>query len=171
MRESNGLYEYIDVYVDDLLIAARYPGEITWKLDKSHKFKLKGVGSLTYHLGCDYFQDKDGTLCYGPWKYIGKMMDQFENIFGCKPKEYTSPLEKGDHSEIDKSDELDEDGIKMYQTMIWCLQWAVSLGRLDIQTTTMTMSRFWAAPRIGQLNCLKKDLQLLEEICQCCHPC
>jgi Reverse transcriptase (RNA-dependent DNA polymerase) len=29
MRENNGLYEYIAVYVDDLLIAARDPGEIT----------------------------------------------------------------------------------------------------------------------------------------------
>jgi hypothetical protein len=71
MRESNGLYEYIAICVDDLLIAARDPGEITRILEESHKFKLKGVGSLTCHLGCDYFQDKDGTLCYGPWKYIG----------------------------------------------------------------------------------------------------
>jgi hypothetical protein len=91
------LYEYIAVYVDDLLIAARDPGEITWMLETTHKFKLKGVGFLTYHLGCDYFQDKDGTLCYGPRKYIGKIMDQYENMFGSKPKEYTSPLEKGDH--------------------------------------------------------------------------
>jgi hypothetical protein len=40
--------------------------------------------------------------------------------------------------------------------MIGCLQWAVSLGRFDIQTITMTMSRFRAGPRIGHLNCLKR---------------
>jgi hypothetical protein len=40
--------------------------------------------------------------------------------------------------------------------MIGCLQWAVSLGRFDIQTSTMTMSRFLAAPRIGHLNRLKR---------------
>jgi hypothetical protein len=67
-------------------------------------------------------------------------MDQFEQIFGSKPKKYTSPLEKGDRPEIDETVELDEDGIKKYQTMIGCLQWAVSLGRVDIQTATMTMS-------------------------------
>jgi hypothetical protein len=49
-------------------------------------------------------------------------MDQFETIFGCKPKEYTSPLEKEDHLETDKFEELDEDGIKTYKTMIGCLQ-------------------------------------------------
>jgi hypothetical protein len=156
MRENNGLYEYIAVYVDDLLIAARNPNEIVKVLKENHKFKLKGVGPLTYHLGCDYFRDKDGTLCYGPRKYISKMIGQFENMFGCKPREYTSPLEKGDHPEVDTSELLDAEGIKKYQTMIGSLQWAVSLGRFDIQTATMTMSRFRAAPRQGHLDRLKR---------------
>jgi hypothetical protein len=88
--------------------------------------------------------------------YIGKIMDQYENMFGCKPKEYTSPLEKGDHPEIDDTHELDVEGIKTYQTLIVCLQWAVLLGRLNIQMATMTMSQFRAAPRIGHLNWLKR---------------
>jgi hypothetical protein len=83
-------------------------------------------------------------------------MDQYENMFGCKPKEYTSPLEKGDHPEIDDTDKLDIEGIKRCQTMIGCLQWADSLGRFDIQTATMTMYRFRAAPRIEHLNRLKR---------------
>jgi Reverse transcriptase (RNA-dependent DNA polymerase) len=118
MRESNGLNEYIADYVDDLLIAARDPGEITTTPETTHKFKLKGVGPLTYHLGCDDFFDKDGPLCYGPRTYITKILDQFENMFGYKPKEYTSPLVKGDHPEIDNT-ELEE-RIKKYQTMIGC---------------------------------------------------
>jgi hypothetical protein len=67
-------------------------------------------------------------------------------MFGCKPREYTLPLGKADHPEIDASEELDVDGIKRYQIMIGCLQWAVSLGRFDIQTATMTMSCFRVAP-------------------------
>jgi hypothetical protein len=136
MQESSELYRYIAVYVNDLLIAGRDLGEITQILEESHKFKLKGVCSLSSHLGCVYFQDKDRTLCYGPQKFIGKIMDQFKNIFWFNPKEYTSPLEKGDHLEIDKSEELNEDGVKKYQKMIGCLQWAVSLGRFDIKTAT-----------------------------------
>jgi hypothetical protein len=54
------------------------------------------------------------------------MMDQFKNMYDCKPKEYTSLLEKVDNLEVDTSEELDEEGIKQYQTMIGCLQWAVS---------------------------------------------
>jgi hypothetical protein len=104
MRENNSLYEYIDEYVDDLLISAK---EIVQTLEEQHKFKLKGVGPLTYQLGCYNFCDHDGTLCFDPRKYITKMMDQFKDMYDCKQKEYTLPLEKGDHPEIDTSEALD----------------------------------------------------------------
>jgi hypothetical protein len=39
--------------------------------------------------------------------------------------------------------------------MIGSVQWAISLGRFDIQTATMTMSRFRTAPRKGHLERLK----------------
>jgi hypothetical protein len=38
-------------------------------------------------------------------------MDQYENMFGCNPKEYTSTLEKGDHPGIDDTEELGIEGI------------------------------------------------------------
>jgi hypothetical protein len=40
--------------------------------------------------------------------------------------------------------------------MIGCLQWAVSLGRFDIQTATMTMLHFGSALRQGHLDRLKR---------------
>jgi hypothetical protein len=76
-----GVYEYVALYVDDLLIAARNPEEIVQPLQKIHGFKLKSVGQFTYHLGCDYFRENNGTPCYGPKKYIGKIVDQYEKIF------------------------------------------------------------------------------------------
>jgi hypothetical protein len=68
MREKNSMYEYIAVYVDDLAIAAKNPKEITDTLMKKHTFKLKGTGPIKYHLGCDFFQDGLGTLCFSPIK-------------------------------------------------------------------------------------------------------
>jgi Reverse transcriptase (RNA-dependent DNA polymerase) len=47
MQECNDPYEYIAVYVDDLFIAARDPNEMIEALSEKHKFKLKGIGSLT----------------------------------------------------------------------------------------------------------------------------
>jgi hypothetical protein len=42
--------------------------------------------------------------------------------------------------------------------MTGCLQWAMSLGRFDIQIATITMSRLRAAPRQGHLDPLYKEV-------------
>ena len=51
MRKQGDHYEYIAVYVDDLLIASRNPQEIIDWLEKKNLFKLKGTGPITFHLG------------------------------------------------------------------------------------------------------------------------
>lgn len=55
MRRNGEAYEYIATYVDDILIVAKDPEEITRQLQEVHKFKLKGTGPISYHLGCDFF--------------------------------------------------------------------------------------------------------------------
>jgi hypothetical protein len=54
-------------------------------------------------------------------------MVKYERMFGHKPKEYSFPLEKKTHPELDDSELLDEEGITMYQSMIGAAQWAISL--------------------------------------------
>ena len=149
MRPNGNVYEYIASYVDDLCIAAKDPASIIDTLEKTYGYKLKGTGPIEYHLGCDYFRDDDGTLCFAPKRYIDKMIDSYFQLFGEKPKPYTSPLEKGDHPELDTSDELGEVDIKKYQSLIGALQWAVTVGRIDITTAVMTMSSYRVNPRIG----------------------
>ena len=70
MREAGNHYEYIAVYVDDLIIASKDPKAIVDFLVEKHKFKLKGTGPLSFHLGCDYFRDANGDLCSVPRKYV-----------------------------------------------------------------------------------------------------
>ena len=81
MREINGLYKYIAVYVNNLAIASKNPELIISALEEA-KFKLKGVGPITYHLGCDFNRDPDGTLAIAPKKYLDKMFDAYERLFG-----------------------------------------------------------------------------------------
>jgi hypothetical protein len=152
MRDRGDHYEYLARYVDDLAIASRNPGAITEELQSKYKFKLKGTGPISYHLGCDFYRDSTGTLCMAPNRYIDRMINIYEQIFGCKPKtNVSSPLERGDHPELDITDELSPDGIKQYQSLIGAAQWLISLGRLDIATAIMTMSSFRVAPRQGHL--------------------
>jgi hypothetical protein len=157
MRDKGDHYEYIARYVDDLAIASRNPRAITDELQSKYKFKLKGTGPISYHLGCDFYRDTTGTLCMAPSRYIDRMIGTYEQMFGSKPKTtYSSPLERGDHPELDISEELGIDGIKQYQTLIGAAQWLVSLGRLDIATAIMTMSSFRVAPRQGHLDRVKR---------------
>jgi Reverse transcriptase (RNA-dependent DNA polymerase) len=145
MRDRGDHYEYIAVYVDDLLIASRQPNEIVKILEEIHKFKLKGSGPTSFHLGCDFFQDEEGVLCYAPKRYILRMLETFERLFGKQPKQYVAPLEGGDHPELDDLELLEIEDIKVYQSLIGALQWVIQIGRFDITTHVMTLSRFRAA--------------------------
>ena len=157
MRDKGDHYEYIARYVDDLTIVSRDPKAIIDGLMEVYKLKLKGTGPIEYHLGCNFTRDLDGVLCMSPTKYIERMIDTYYRMFGEKPKTiYTSPLEKGDHPELDTSDELDMDGIKKYQSLIGALQWVITLGRFDIATAVMTLSSFRANPRTGHLDRAKR---------------
>jgi hypothetical protein len=127
-------------------------------LTEDHKFKLKGAGPIEFHLGCDFFRDKEGVLCFAPRKHIDKLVVSYERMFGLKPNttKITSPLVKGDHPEIDESVFLDEKGMQQHQSLIGQLQWAMSLGRFDISVAIMTMSSFRPAPREGHLDRVKR---------------
>jgi hypothetical protein len=156
-HSSGGFYEYVAVYVDDLAFAMEEPQVFVDRLVGEYKFKLKGTGSISFHLGCDFVRDGDGTLCMQPAAYIDRMIASYERMFGQKPStKHFSPLEKGDHPEIDESELLDDQGIRDYQSLMGSLQWAVSLGRIDITTAVMTLSRFRTLPRKGHLDRAKR---------------
>ncbi len=46
--------------------------------------------------------------------------------------------------------------IRVYQSLVGMLQWAVTIGRIDIHCAVMTMSRFRAIPRKGHLERIKR---------------
>jgi len=144
------------VYVDDLMIASRIPEVIVKALIDEYNFKLNGTGPTKFHLGCDFYRDKQGVLCYAPKKYIEKILDNYRRIYGTWPKVAHSPLINGDHPELDTSDLLSEDDQKVYQSLIGALQWVIQIGRFDITTGVMTLSRFRAMPRQGHLDRVKR---------------
>ena len=150
-------YEYVAVYVDDLALALEEPLEFLEILEKKYSFKLKGSGPISFHLGMDFARDEDGTLYFTPKCYVEKILSNYERLFGEQPKKiYHSPLEKGDHPELDDSELLDDEDTKKYQSMIGSLQWAVTIGRLDIMPAVVTLSSFRVAPRNGHLERAKR---------------
>ena len=147
-------------------MASKQCSAIVAELTIKYKFKLKGTGEVTFHLGTDYFRDKHGNLCFTPKKYIEHMISSYVRLFGKKPTEASSPLERGDNPELDDSDFLDVENIKKYQSMIGSIQWVIQIGRLDITTACMTMSGFRAQPRIGHMVRLRRIYGYLSKMRQ-----
>ena len=126
-------YEYITIYVDDLLIASAEPKQIIKDLKEKFKLKITGDGPLEYHLGCDYKLDKDGTLVAQPTKYINKILESYKKMFPNESFINTkSSLEKNDHPDLENSELCNEEQITKYMCMIGLLQWAITFGRYDI---------------------------------------
>jgi hypothetical protein len=54
-------------------------------LEKKHKFKTKGTGPISFHLGMDFSHNED-TLCLSSTKYVEKLIKNYERMFGEPPK-------------------------------------------------------------------------------------
>ena len=158
MRPEPGgtCYEYLAVYVDDLAIAAKDPQAFCNELKEKYNLKLKGVGSLEYHLGCTYKKYHDGTLAADPRRYVNKILESYERMFKEKPRKSRPPLEGGDHPELDTSELCDDHQTKQFQTLIGQLQWLISLDGFDIAVHVMSLSKFRAQPRKGHLDRAKR---------------
>ena len=143
-----------------IAIAMKDPKEFISILEGKYKFKTKGSGPLSFHLGMNFNRDDDGTLCITSLKYIEKMIGTYEKIFRESPKQnVTSPLEKGDRPELDYSKLLDAKVIEICQSMIGALQLqlAVTIGRfVDITIAVTTLSGFRVPPRRRHLDRSKR---------------
>jgi hypothetical protein len=81
------------------------------------------------------------------------MVASHVNLFGTKPStKCLSLLDRGDHPALDDTEFLDAKEMQQYQSMISALQWAVSIGHLNIPTTVMTLSSFCTMPCHGHMD-------------------
>jgi hypothetical protein len=150
IKEMDDHHEYIATFVDDVTIFSRDPYKILNALKE--KYDFKNVGNPEYYIGADLTQDphtKNWSM--SAKTYIKNVCEKIENLLGITLKNYGSPMVTNDHPELDETDFLNEKGIKIYQMLIGSAQWAVTLGRYDIQYTTNTMARYGSCPKAGHL--------------------
>ena len=90
MQEKTNHWEYIGTYADDLAITSKDPQTLGDRLVKDHKFKFKGTGPISYHLGCDFMHDEDKKLlCIQLKKYIEWMVETYVRWLGRNRRNYT----------------------------------------------------------------------------------
>ena len=157
MRDCGDHYEYLVVYVDDIIYIGKNPREFFNTLGPGkYKYTLKDVGPAKFHLGADFFKDDDGTQCYGSQTYAKRFLEHYEQIMGEKPKPRMSPLSRDERPELDTTEDCNENELNQYQSVIGGAQWLVSIGRFDIAHAVMTLGRFRAMPKKGHLESLKQ---------------
>ena len=64
MQCNRDTYEYVAVYVDDLLCVMKDPSSFLDCLIQVHKYKLKCEEPLSFHFGCHFGHDQEGTCYY-----------------------------------------------------------------------------------------------------------
>jgi hypothetical protein len=84
------------------------------------------------------------------------MVESYTRLFKEKPKYFNSPLEKGDHPELDETPLLEPEQVTEYLSLMGQLQWLISLGRFDVSSAVTGLSTFCSAPREGHLICAKR---------------
>lgn len=168
MREQDDHWEYVCAWVDDMLMMSRNTQGIIDILEK--EYTLKGVGFPKHYLGADMkmFETPQKVFIMGSSTYVKQCLATYEQLFGeTAPKNINAPLDPKDHPELDETEHLDDTGMRLYWKLLGMLQWAVTLGRIDIMCAVMTMGGFRCQPRIGHINRLKRIFGFLKNYRSC----
>jgi len=158
-------WEYLLVYVDDILVLSHAPHAVIESLSQHVTFKPGSVEEPKNYLGADVFKVTvhDGgpnepakqVWAMSASEYIKRSIQEVERELALQeaylPKKIETPISSGYRPELDFSPELDGSRINYFQGLIGVLRWIVELGRIDIIVPVSLLSRFMASPREGHL--------------------
>lgn len=154
-------YEYILVYVDDLLVLSEDCGSILKYIDAKFKLKEGSVGKPTTYLGAqiEEFTLPDGATVWSmsARKYVQesiknvKRMLEEDGGFTLTTHKSSSPIPTNYKPELDVTPELTDDMASRYSQLIGILRWMCEIGRIDMLHEVAIMSQYLANPRQGHL--------------------
>ena len=154
-------YEYVLVYVDDLLSMGYDARAILEEVRKEGRFKIKGdrIEPPSNYLGATVERKQmNGHQCWTMTStaYIKAAIANVEEKLGrrLQPKRGVIPMSTQYRPELEDSHELEGQEITYYQELIGVLRWAIELGRVDILHEVSLLSAHQAAPRRGHLDML-----------------
>ena len=155
-------YQYICIYVDDIIIVAHNPREIMGIIGEHFELKAGSVGVPSIYLGTDVKLRKNayGHAQYwnlGSNSYLkealrivkGIMIDNKVKVGGKGSQPYSNLTYR---PELDLTPFCNPDQHNMFQGLIGMLRWLIELGRIDVLLETSQLSLYSASPRIGHLH-------------------
>jgi len=156
-------WEYVLVYVDDILVISHDPQSVMGYLSLKYTLKEGSVKEPDTYLGADIRRwtidgAEDSTKTRWAMSsdtYVKRAVDEVEReleLVGQRlVTRVTTPMSAGYRPELDVTPELDARRANYFQGLIGILRWMCELGRIDIIVPVAMLSRFLAAPRNGHL--------------------
>ncbi|GJY48764.1 uncharacterized mitochondrial protein-like protein [Tanacetum coccineum] len=145
-----------DVYVDDIIFGLTKK-ELCNVFEKlmHEKFQMSSMGELTFFLGLQVQQKKDGIFISQD-KFVAEILKKFrftEVKTASTPMETQKPLLKNEDGE--------EVHVHMYRSMIGSLMYLTS-SRPDIMFVVCACARYQVNPKVSHLHAVKKIFRYLK---------
>ena len=171
-KDGSKYYEYVLIYVDDILCFSESPQLVMDQLSKLYRLKEGSVEKPKRYLGAqiEEFQVDDGRIV---WAMNGR--DYLTNAIRIIEKDleesggqilssrYNTPMDVNYKPEMDITPLLPVRLITKYQSYIGILRWAVELGRIDILYEVSRLSSFNAQPREGHFKAVLRVFSYLKK--------
>nr|GEX80998.1 uncharacterized mitochondrial protein AtMg00810-like [Tanacetum cinerariifolium] len=156
IKRHKGDILLVQVYVDDIIFCSTKK-ELCIAFEKlmHEKFQMSSMGELTFFLGLQVKQKKDGTFISQD-KYIAEVLNKFgfaEVKTASTPMKTQKPLLKDEDGE-----EVD---IHMYRSIIGSLMYLTS-SRPDIMFAVYACARYQVNPKVSHLHTVKRIFRYLK---------
>jgi hypothetical protein len=155
-------YEYIFVYVDDILVISIAPEQTMTTLAKFYRLKENSVAKPSTYLGANIREhrlpDNPNKVMWSmsAEKYLKEALRNLDRILLQEntrlPTKVVTPLANNYRPELDISPILDAAHHTLYMQLVGILRWAVELGCIDIHLSVALLAQYLAQPRVGHLN-------------------
>jgi Reverse transcriptase (RNA-dependent DNA polymerase) len=146
--DGEDYYEYIQVYVDDILVLSHCPRAIMDRIGQSFDIKEASNKAPTEYLGADISRhtfegDPISKWSMGSERYIKNALTNVTEWLTARGQKFLARrcvLPTGYRPELDESPYATEEEANFYSSQIGVLQWASELGRIDIAMEMNLMS-------------------------------
>jgi hypothetical protein len=161
--DGSRYYEYILVYVDDVLIISHDTDSHLKRIQASYDLNPNSIGPPTRYLGADVKRvtrpgDPSGREHWSlsAYTYVKNAVRNVKLLLneegrGLKSTAKTPFSKSSYRPELDTTDKCDDREASRYSQLIGVLRWALELGRIDIYTEVALLSQHLALPRVGHL--------------------
>ncbi|GJW80054.1 retrovirus-related pol polyprotein from transposon TNT 1-94 [Tanacetum coccineum] len=140
----------VQVYVDDIIFGStKMKLCIAFEKFMHEKFQMSSMGELTFFLGLQVKQKKDGIFISQD-KYVAEILKKFGFI---KVKTASTPMET--QKPLLKDKDGKEVNVHMYRSMISSLMYLTS-SRPDIMFTVCVCARYQVNPKVLHLHAVKR---------------